>query len=450
MFYINNKYYYFIMKVEVSIGEAIDKLSILEIKMKNIQDKVKQIEIQKEIDALNECHPYKIQYSFWYQLLVYVNSQIWVLTDKIQTIPISHEYSILSKTMFEYNQKRFRIKTWFNQTVNSHIREQKNHSGLSCKIVIPKEEIIYSKIAEINYLLLEYDQVIFDTIYQDTIRKIFQVPTYCFNKELSYNTEITIDDFVLPDSEDKTQFEFIPIKYISGGKLGDFIHHLSIINEIYINTGRKGILYISENTYEQHIYGDTFRSGLETTYHNTYSLLKQHPYLHDYYIYNGQSYDINLNKWRINPSLYHKSWYDIFKETYQVEWGKHKWLNVEFDKQYQDFVFINTTDYRWTYQLDYHTFYSRYGEKLIYISADKHQYDFFVSKTNLQIPYIQVKNFDQLCILINSCKLFIGGMSAPLSIAHALHKDRICGLSNTIDDVMVNTLDKIWNNIWFN
>jgi hypothetical protein len=41
-------------------------------------------------------------------------------------------------------------------------------------------------------------------------------------------------------------------------------------------------------------------------------------------------------------------------------------------------------------------------------------------------------------------------MSAPLSIAHALHKDRICGLSNTIDDVMVNTLDKIWNNIWFN
>ena len=42
--------------------------------------------------------------------------------------------------------------------------------------------------------------------------------------------------------------------YISGGLLGDFFHQLSIINENYIKTNKKGILYIAD-------IGDTFRSG---------------------------------------------------------------------------------------------------------------------------------------------------------------------------------------------
>lgn len=44
------------MKIEVSIGEAIDKLSILEIKMKKISDENKKIEIQKEINVLSLIH----------------------------------------------------------------------------------------------------------------------------------------------------------------------------------------------------------------------------------------------------------------------------------------------------------------------------------------------------------------------------------------------------------
>ena len=43
------------MKVEVSIGEAIDKLSILELKMKKITNEHKKIEIQKEINVLQDC-----------------------------------------------------------------------------------------------------------------------------------------------------------------------------------------------------------------------------------------------------------------------------------------------------------------------------------------------------------------------------------------------------------
>jgi hypothetical protein len=38
--------------------------------------------------------------------------------------------------------------------------------------------------------------------------------------------------------------EITPIKYTSGGRLGDFMNQLSVINENYIKSGRKGMLYI--------------------------------------------------------------------------------------------------------------------------------------------------------------------------------------------------------------
>ena len=41
------------MKVEVSNGELIDKVTILELKLKNITDKDKLENIQKEFDELN-------------------------------------------------------------------------------------------------------------------------------------------------------------------------------------------------------------------------------------------------------------------------------------------------------------------------------------------------------------------------------------------------------------
>ena len=73
------------MNIEVSIGEAVDKYSILEIKLKRILEKEKQIEINKELLALTPCKPYILQHSFYYKLLVYVNEQIWDMTNIIKS-----------------------------------------------------------------------------------------------------------------------------------------------------------------------------------------------------------------------------------------------------------------------------------------------------------------------------------------------------------------------------
>jgi len=430
------------MKVEVSIGEAIDKLSILEIKYENIIDEIKKTEIQKEINELQECEKYKKEYAFFYNLLVYINKKIWDLTNLMKTMNNTDvEFAKISSHIFNNNQKRFRIKNWFNLITSSEIKEQKSYGLTSCKIIINEEETIYDKIMDINYLLLEYDIILFDTPHIDIIKKIFKVPTYLFVNDSSIETtnEINMDHFTFPDNEEKKVFEFIPIKYISGGMFGDFIHQLSVINETFYETGKKGILYISE-------IGDTFRFGLQDTYNDTYSLLIQQRYISDYKIYNNETIDINLSSWRNNPKLFHQNWYYTFKDTYQIEWGKHKWLTTEIDKKFENNILINTMDYKWFHTLDFNKVFSMYGNKLLFISSDIHHYNYFKERTSLEVDFLQLNSFIELCTTINSCDLFIGCQSAPLAIAHALHKNRIGDIS---DMSFLIGLDKIWNNINF-
>ena len=231
------------MKVEVSIGEAIDKLSILQIKYQNINDENKRIEIQKEINVLQECNKYKDDNLFFYNLLVYINQKIWDLTDIIKKMEKDNsEFSNISKQIFDNNQKRFRIKNWFNLLTYSEIKEQKSYDLTTCKIIIDEEETIYNKIAEINFLLLEYDIILVSTHFMEIIQKIFKKRAYSFinNSNIERykgNYEIILKKFVIPENETKKVFEFIPLKYISGGAFGDFIQQLSVINEIfYINT----------------------------------------------------------------------------------------------------------------------------------------------------------------------------------------------------------------------
>ena len=66
-----------------------------------------------------------------------------------------------------------------------------------------------------------------------------------------------------------------PITYVSGGLLGDFINQLSIIQETYQKTGRKGFLFVSDR-------GDKFRFGLQKVYDDTKEFVKAQEYIYEY------------------------------------------------------------------------------------------------------------------------------------------------------------------------
>jgi len=435
------------MKVEVSIGEVIDKLCILEIKYENIIDENKKKEINNEINELCECEKYKNENLFFYNLLKYVNKKIWDLMNIVKEMNTdNNEYTNISKKIFDYNQKRFRIKNWFNLLTSSVIKEQKSYGLTTCKVIINDDETIYNKVAEINYLLLEYDTIIFDTKNEEFIKDIFKVPTYKFTTDLDIKS-IILKDFVIPDEEKKSNYEFIPIKYISGGKFGDFIHQLSVINEFFYKTCRKGVLYICEfknNCYNT--YGDSFTNGLENTYYDTYPLLIKQKYIYDYKIYKGEQFNINLNIWRSVLDIC-VGWNTVFNNTYNIEWGKHKWIETNYDESFKNKVLINTVDYRFCNNINFYKLYEEYGENLIFISSSNGQYDYFINKTKLNIPFLKINNFNELCCAINSCKLFIGSTSAPLAIAHSVFVNHIVGSHN--ETQLEVKLKQIWSHLQY-
>jgi len=236
------------------------------------------------------------------------------------------------------------------------------------------------------------------------------------------------------------------ISYVVGGMFGDFIQSLSVIAETFYKTGKKGVVYLSEK-------GDTFRNGIESTYKDTYNMIMKQEYIQEYKIYHGEPVDIDLSLWRKNPHLYFQrnyvyNWYNIYKDTYRVEWGKHKWLNVPRDEKWENAVVINTTNYRFPCNIDFNALNRLYPDRLVFVSSDINQYHHFISKTSVQIPFCHCSTFDDLCIAINSCSLFVGSLSAPLTIAHACHTDRIIGFSNlVIDDQLNMGFDTIWKNV---
>ena len=74
------------MKIEVSHGEIVDKLSILNIKKDNIMDEIKLININKEYLYLHEIVFSKLNISHDedYVRLLEVNKKLWVIEDKIR------------------------------------------------------------------------------------------------------------------------------------------------------------------------------------------------------------------------------------------------------------------------------------------------------------------------------------------------------------------------------
>lgn len=439
------------MKLEVSIGEAIDKYSILELKLKKIEDEYKKIEIRKEIEALTECLLYKQNHYFYYNLLTYVNETIWDMTNDIKKMSIEDpKFAIISNQIFEFNQKRFRIKNWFNMITCSNLNEQKSYASTHCKISIDDKQSIFDKIAEIHYLSLEYDKISFETPHLEIIQRIFTIPTFIYEPNavniLSSPVCIRLDNYLINDSVDRNIFELIPITYLMGGLFGDFIQSLSVVNEKFYKTGRKGIIYISNK-------GHHFNNGIENTYNDTYSIIKNQNYIKDYIIFNNHTYDIDLTSWRddidavyiSNPTF---NWMDIYKNKYNIDWGYEKWLTVENNDKWKDSILVNTTNYRWPNDIDFNLLQQTYENEIIFIGSDIGQYQHFIQTTSLNIPFYNCSTFYELSTAIHSCKLFVGSLSAPLAIAHACHKDRIIGLNSAyMDRSLNNNLDRLWNNI---
>jgi hypothetical protein len=238
--------------------------------------------------------------------------------------------------------------------------------------------------------------------------------------------------------------ELSPIKYTSGGRLGDFVNQLSVINENYIKTGRKGILYIGFT-------GDSFSNKIKGTYLDTYKIIKSQPYIYDYKIHSGEYCDCDLSLWRNYLNMGNLK--DIFSKTYNVEWGKNKWLylekNQEYKEKWKDIVLINTTKRRFKGELNYQELYDIYKDKMVFISSVNEDYEYFVKTTGINIENYKPFSFEDLCLCIDNCYMFVGGLSMPLTIGYSLHKNLLIACNNeglTLEEKHNSKFNELWEN----
>jgi len=123
------------MMLEVSIGEAIDKYTILTIKEECIKDERKLVNIKKErMEIEKSLIDQGYFYSFIEEMadLTKVNKTLWDIEDQIRikeaNKQFDHEFIELARSVYITNDKRFEIKNQINQKSNSNLKEEKSYA----------------------------------------------------------------------------------------------------------------------------------------------------------------------------------------------------------------------------------------------------------------------------------------------------------------------------------
>lgn len=123
------------IKVFVSAGELIDKISILKIKMENIKDVNKIDQVKKEYENLLSELQSLNGYDCFLNKMIDINLQLWGVEDRIRKKEMDKEFDDefieLARSVYKLNDRRFEIKNEINIFYGSHIREQKEYHSYS-------------------------------------------------------------------------------------------------------------------------------------------------------------------------------------------------------------------------------------------------------------------------------------------------------------------------------
>ena len=118
---------------EISHGELLDKISILEIKLEKVKDKDRQKRIKNEYDILKKVQNSSIEMSDkikdLYRSVSDVNIKLWDIEDKIriceQNKDFGKNFIELARGVYFNNDKRAKLKNEINEILKSNIREIK-------------------------------------------------------------------------------------------------------------------------------------------------------------------------------------------------------------------------------------------------------------------------------------------------------------------------------------
>ena len=192
----------------VSLGEAIDKLTILDIKLASIKDsRINDVRIEYDL-LYDKIQHYIEKYKMLYTSMKKINSLIWDLMDSLRDGALDEQkYLIMCKKTIDYNDIRFRIKNKINTISGSLLKEQKGYKINSVLISIDNNiRNLDDFILPIRYYSFLYDRVFIKLGNYDRIKENFKDDetilcftkvehTYSHNKQFSFlNKEYTKEE----------------------------------------------------------------------------------------------------------------------------------------------------------------------------------------------------------------------------------------------------------------
>ena len=123
-----------IINTPVSLGELVDKISILHIKNTNIKDNEKLLLVKEELSLLQQTlndHVNSDQIKPFLDSLIDINSKLWVIEDDIRDCErdknFDQKFIDLARSVYFTNDKRSEIKLEINKKFDSKIVEVKSY-----------------------------------------------------------------------------------------------------------------------------------------------------------------------------------------------------------------------------------------------------------------------------------------------------------------------------------
>ena len=120
---------------EISPGELIDKITILEIKKEKISSKEKLLEVNKELNSLNETLKKSIndesKILSFKNNLKNINLKLWDIEDgkrlAEKNSQFDEKFIELARSVYKFNDERAKIKLAINNALGSNIKEVKSY-----------------------------------------------------------------------------------------------------------------------------------------------------------------------------------------------------------------------------------------------------------------------------------------------------------------------------------
>ena len=123
-----------LINTPISLGELVDKISILMIKKKNISDSIKLQHVNKELEFLQKTLKKYIseeKINEFLLKLVNINSKLWDIEDDIRECErkklFDQTFIDLARSVYFTNDERAKVKNDINKTFGSELVEVKSY-----------------------------------------------------------------------------------------------------------------------------------------------------------------------------------------------------------------------------------------------------------------------------------------------------------------------------------